>query len=66
MLDSSAAGGMQVDGLRCDMARPEDVAALEGFARDALGTVHLWCGPCEIALLHTGAPFFLFIVVDSY
>lgn len=44
--------GMQVDGVRCDMAVPGDAAALEDFSRDALGTVHLWCGPCQIKVLH--------------
>ena len=43
----NALPGMQVDGLRCDMAVQGDVAALEDFSREALGTVYLWCGPCE-------------------
>lgn len=34
------------------MAVPGDVAALEDFSREALGTVHLWCGPCKIKTLN--------------
>ena len=51
VLDSSnALPGMQVDGLRCDMAGPGDVAALEDFSREALGTVQLWCVPGRLNL----------------
>ena len=38
----SAALGWQVGGLRCDMAVPDDVEALEGFVRGELGTVNIW------------------------
>ena len=38
----NAAIGWQVGGLRCNMAVPDDVAALEGFVRGELGTVNIW------------------------
>ncbi len=37
----------------CDMSQPRDVAALEAYARDALGTVSLWRAPA--APQHCGA-----------
>lgn len=45
----NAAIGWQVGGLRCDMAVPDDVEALEGFVRAELGAVDIWwaCGSLQ-------------------
>jgi NAD(P)-dependent dehydrogenase (short-subunit alcohol dehydrogenase family) len=39
---AAAAGGGAVHGLPCNVARPEQVAALADFAKEQLGTVDMW------------------------
>lgn len=41
-LQGLAGGSSKVHGTTCNVARPEDVAALADFAKEQLGTIDLW------------------------